>query len=168
MSFFHLCRAEKYAGWLRNTRGNGQRRWAVVATRGPRQSCPRTSEPAGVLFSATQVKKRHRRQRDSNNFGRPVHASARLVCALMPRCSPEYCCRVIPRFPWPRVQHDTAALRPWHGVWKQDSRAYDKICTDRMQYIENQKRSWRLLLVHQKSHFLVNDQSTRFLIREVN
>jgi hypothetical protein len=40
MSFFHLCRAEKYAGWLRNTRGNGQRRLAVVATRGPRQSCP--------------------------------------------------------------------------------------------------------------------------------
>jgi hypothetical protein len=50
---------------MRNTRGSGQHRWAVVVTRGLRQSFPRTSEQASVLFSATQVKKRHRRQRDS-------------------------------------------------------------------------------------------------------
>jgi hypothetical protein len=54
MSFFQ-CRAEKYARWLRNIHGNGQRCRLVVARPGPRQSCPRICMAAGVLFSAILV-----------------------------------------------------------------------------------------------------------------
>jgi hypothetical protein len=66
MSFFHLCRAEKYAGWLRSTR-------AALARTSRRNHRPATlpvatriSQPAGVFFSATLGEKRHWGPRDSS------------------------------------------------------------------------------------------------------